>query len=296
MKVALVQEERYLPSFHGSNKSNRCLLEGLAREGHECLALCPVTPPGAACSAGVAVRGMPPGADHEERSAFLLSCLGDFNPDIVLVSSSKHTYALATALQFAADRVVYLVHSHDDLPFGLIRAARAVVTVSGYSQEYCRIHAGIKTICLQFPVYGHGPYPNLGCFDRGCVTMVKSSAGKGIDAFLDLADGFPDQQFAAVRWAASEEALSRMTQLSNMQVWDPHPDIEEILRRTKIVLAPSNEPETFGLIVPEAMLRGIPVIASDRGGLPEAKLGVDYLLPLEPGSHSMAGDTRAVTQ
>ena len=30
------------------------------------------------------------------------------------------------------------------------------------------------------------------------------------------------------------------------------------------------------------MLRGIPVLAADVGGLPEAKLGVDYLLPVSP--------------
>src|SRR5271156_6416577 len=97
MKVALIQEERYLPSFHGSNKSNRCLLENLAREGHDCLALCALSRPDA-CSAGVTVRGMPPGADHEERSAFLFSSLKEFDPDVVFVSSSRHTYALATAL------------------------------------------------------------------------------------------------------------------------------------------------------------------------------------------------------
>ena len=34
--------------------------------------------------------------------------------------------------------------------------------------------------------------------------------------------------------------------------------------------------------MPEAMLRGIPVLASNLGGLPEAKLGVDYLLPVNP--------------
>ena len=128
MKVALLQEERYLPSFHGSNKSNRCLLESLSREGHDCLALCSVSPPGA-CTDGVAVREMPPRADHEERSAFLFSSLKEFDPDIVLVSSSKYTYALATALQFAADRVIYLVHSHDTLPFGLIRAARRISVI-----------------------------------------------------------------------------------------------------------------------------------------------------------------------
>ncbi|HWW75501.1 MAG TPA: hypothetical protein VNZ44_08895 [Pyrinomonadaceae bacterium] len=30
----------------------------------------------------------------------------------------------------------------------------------------------------------------------------------------------------------------------------------------------------------DAMLRGIPVLASNVGGLPEAKLGVDYVLPV----------------
>ena len=34
------------------------------------------------------------------------------------------------------------------------------------------------------------------------------------------------------------------------------------------------------LVVGDAMLRGIPVLASNAGGLPEAKLGVDYVLPV----------------
>ena len=40
--------------------------------------------------------------------------------------------------------------------------------------------------------------------------------------------------------------------------------------------------EGFGLSVMEAMLRGIPVIASDSGGLAEAKLGTRFVVPVRP--------------
>jgi hypothetical protein len=41
-------------------------------------------------------------------------------------------------------------------------------------------------------------------------------------------------------------------------------------------------PEAFGLIVVKAMLRGIRVMASNAGGVVEAKLGGEYALPMHP--------------
>ncbi len=55
-----------------------------------------------------------------------------------------------------------------------------------------------------------------------------------------------------------------------------------VLQHIKILLVPSLWGEAFGQVVVDAMLRGIPVIASDLGGLTEAKLGVPYLLPVNP--------------
>src|ERR1017187_4321724 len=49
---------------------------------------------------------------------------------------------------------------------------------------------------------------------------------------------------------------------------------------TRVLLMPSLWYEGFGLIVMETMLRGIPVVASDAGGLVEAKQGTGYVIPV----------------
>ncbi len=59
-------------------------------------------------------------------------------------------------------------------------------------------------------------------------------------------------------------------------------NIEQVLKKTRVLLMPSLWYEGFGLSVMEAMLHGIPVIASDSGGLNEAKLGTRFVLPVHP--------------
>ncbi len=51
---------------------------------------------------------------------------------------------------------------------------------------------------------------------------------------------------------------------------------DEIWDRIKVLLVPSLWHEAWGIVVTEAQLRGIPVIASDAGGLAEAKIGLPF--------------------
>jgi glycosyltransferase involved in cell wall biosynthesis len=66
---------------------------------------------------------------------------------------------------------------------------------------------------------------------------------------------------------------------------------QDVWKEIKVLLVPSLWFEAWGMVVVEAQLCGIPVVSSDSGGLPEAKLGVPYILPVNPltGEHDEDG-------
>jgi glycosyltransferase involved in cell wall biosynthesis len=55
----------------------------------------------------------------------------------------------------------------------------------------------------------------------------------------------------------------------------------DIWNRVKVLLVPSVWNEAWGAVITEAQLRGIPVVASNVGGIPEAKIDLPYLIPVK---------------
>jgi len=202
---------------------------------------------------------------------------------------------LDIALRSAPDRVVVLVHTHFHLPFGpeaeagnpeqhaRMRAARGIVAASEYSRNYLRNFGGLDSALQRFPVFGKGPFEPSGGAASGCVTMINPCLVKGLPIFLELATLFPEVPFAAVpSWGGDEAVIRELSQLPNMTVLEPADDVGAVLLDTRVLLAPSLVPETFGYVAVDAMLRGIPVLSGHLGGQPEAKLGVDDVLPAVP--------------
>jgi glycosyltransferase involved in cell wall biosynthesis len=113
--------------------------------------------------------------------------------------------------------------------------------------------------------------------------MLNPCTVKGIDIFLGIADRMIDVQFAAVPgWGTTTVDLDRLSLRPNITIVPPNDDIYSILATTKVLLFPSLWDEAFGRTIVEAMLCGVPVIASHVGGTAEAKLGVPYLIPVRP--------------
>ena len=322
MRVLLLQDQVFLPSLGGGNKGSRLLLEHLCRRGHVCAAVAPsfTGRAGPADDEGVrreAVRrhlaierttergyrfrhqdvqvDTVDFRDADRARALARRRLEEFEPDCVVVTDDKPRFLLELAMDSMPDRVVHLLQTVVHLPFGpyaarrserqaaLVRGARMRLVISRFLQRYVESHGRTRAEVVRMPVFGAAPFEMLGDFRRGFVTMINPCVEKGLPIFQALARQFPAVAFAAVpTWGAAPAVLSALAALPNVHVLPPADEIETVLAGTRVLLAPSLWPETFGYVVVDAMLRGIPVLASNVGGLPEAKLGVEFLLPVAP--------------
>ncbi len=319
MKILLTMNLPYTRVYGGANRSNRSLAETLAARNHS---LRVVVPALAALSSithrqlleELVSEGIPVSSNEgidvfslkgvdvhavEEPSrlyGYLAEQIREFKPDWTLVSSEDRSQGLLeTALKAHPSRVIYLAHTPQMFPFGpaglypgkrrtdLIGQAAAVVTISRFVADYIREWTGFESFTCHPPHYGSGPFPQCGRVDDGYVLMMNACAVKGISIFRALAEALPDIQFAALPgWGTTHADRNALGALPNVMLLDNPKNLDDIFHRTRVLIMPSLWVEGFGMAVVDAMLRGIPVLASNYGGLAEAKLGTDYLLPVHP--------------
>lgn len=132
---------------------------------------------------------------------------------------------------------------------------------------------------------------------RRAVVHVNPFPQKGIDITLELARRRPDIPFVIVESWTINQAIREQYQapakaLRNVTWRKMVRDMREIYALARVVIAPSRAREAWGRVATEAQLSGIPVLASRRGGLPEAVgpggLLVDADAPLDEWEQALS--------
>ncbi len=294
MRVLLASNASYDPPRGGSTRSNLAWLRGLAASGHRCRVISASVGGDAESERdGISIRAV---RNFVQNAAALAGEIRSFDPDWVLVSSEDLTHVLLEqAGRAAPHRLVYLAHTPQWFPFGpeswnrnsraagVVREARAVVTIGEHMAGYVERHLGARARVIHPPIYGDGTPELCGGFEARSVLMINPCAVKGIGIFLELARRFPKLEFAGLAgWGTTAADRAAMSALPNVRILETVPRIEDALSEARILLMPSLWYEGFGLIAMEAMLRGLPVVASDSGGLLEAKRGTNYVIRVKP--------------
>ncbi|KAK4156559.1 glycosyltransferase [Chaetomidium leptoderma] len=200
---------------------------------------------------------------------------------------------------------VNIIHTAEQLPFGpfvagvdghclspkvendMLRKLDGIWSVSMAVKEYASTHGSLATKFLVHPpmtyldkVAGGMPVVRNN-IDKDEIGMVNPCPHKGLSILVALAKKFPDMKFVTWKsWGSRTVHLDQLRALPNVKIESTTKNTDEIWDRIKVLLVPSLWHEAWGIVVTEAQLRGIPVIASNAGGLPEAKIGLPYCIPV----------------
>ncbi len=103
------------------------------------------------------------------------------------------------------------------------------------------------------------------------ITMINPVKVKGGEIFYKLAETLPKLNFLAVKsWYDPVKDGLHFSNLENVTLWEKQNDIRKVFSVSRFLLVPSQWEEGFGRIAAEALMAGVPVIASEQAGLKEA--------------------------
>jgi glycosyltransferase involved in cell wall biosynthesis len=222
----------------------------------------------------------------------------------------------ATALLRQADRLrlVALVHmpgAPGGPPPAVLHSARLMVTTSQWTARTLLAEPAVNPDRVVVAPPGVDPAPLAAGSPTGgallCVAPVVPA--KGHDVLVDALVGLRLQDPAALDWTCAlvgavdgdAEYVDRLrTVLARGGLTDrvtftgvrTGPQLEQTYAEADLLVLPTRL-ESYGMVVTEALARGVPVVASDVGGVAEA-LG-EALDGRRPGRLVPAGDVNALT-
>jgi glycosyltransferase involved in cell wall biosynthesis len=200
-----------------------------------------------------------------------------FQPDLLLTYGGHGLEAeiIARGKQRGL-RVVFGLHNFAYHDATLFRGVDAVLVPSEYARDHYRRALRLESTALP---YSWNWERIIRCPEvRGqYVTFVNPQPHKGVFWFARLAYELgqrrPDIPLLVVEGRGGADWLRQtgldLSGLTNLHRMATTPDPRHFYRVSRAVLMPSLWQESFGRVAAEALLNGIPVLASRRGALPE---------------------------
>lgn len=276
-RIVFVVGTVYLPQdLTGANVSLHALCLRLRRRGFEPIVLC----------AGKAGDPAPPGEYAVHRFADPVAAFPDamraFGPAPVVVRAPQPAARLLASVDAAAHRLHLYFESdftHRSFPspreMPMLRYGANSPFLAHIAQAYLA-----APVAMVPQVIEPGDYRVA---RRGrAVLFVNPIAIKGAHIAAAIAAHLPHRHFLFVRtWTDRERHPPLDPGLPNIDVVDSVPDMRRFYTRTRVLLVPSVWEESYGRVVGEAQISGIPAVASDRGGLAENVGGGGIVLPVD---------------
>ena len=211
-------------------------------------------------------------------------------PDLFLTYGSSEAEVRRRAMVRAAGtKVVFLLRNLAYYHPRSFSEVDVIITPSRFSSEQYRGRSGIDTV----------PLPPCLCLEDTVAaltepvfcTFINPSPEKGVLFFLRVVQAATARR-RDIPWLVVESrgsgsllgAAARGARVNlepaNLHIARNTAEPQRIYSVTRVLLVPSTGPETAGLVALEAQLNGIPVIASNRGGLPETVGSGGFILPV----------------
>lgn len=202
--------------------------------------------------------------------------LNEQRPDVVVTYGGDClSLALMEATKFRDIPIVFWLHNFSYPDRNSFQFADRVIVPSDFSRDYHWQSLGLD--CHTIPNFIDWPRVKSAVRKPRYVTFVNPGPYKGVFVFAAIAERLaavrPDISLLVVAGRTSYESLETMgldlKRFANVHTMPATADPREFYAVTKLLLMPSLWNESFGLVAVEAMINGIPVLASNRGALPE---------------------------
>lgn len=219
------------------------------------------------------------GPTLEESRAFLNlaeQVLDRFRPQALLTyGGHPANVELMARARNRGIRVVFHLHNFGYPDKSAFQHVNTVIVPSEFSRKFHARRLGLECTAIPNPVVQSRVVAS-DCEPR-YLTFVNPQPVKGLTVFariaLELGSKRPDIPMLVVEGRRTADGLANagldLSGVTSLHRMANTPDPRDFYRVTRAVLMPSLWRESFGRVAAETLANGIPVLASDRGALPE---------------------------